>query len=365
MRILFVTPRPPWPGRRGDQVRVAGWVRGLATAHDVHLLSQRWPGQDAAPAPFAVGGAEVVDIGRPQLALAGARAAWSGVSGRGRSPLQSLLYAHRSFRRAALRSVRRLAPDVVVVVLSRLGDLAEGLGDAGVPVVVDLVDALGANMERRAERERWLSPLWRREARRLFDWDRRLVGRVAAATVVAERDRRAILAPGPGAPGPPRTPDGAEEARDLAATLRVMPFGLDVPPPAPRSAVDETVVLTGNLGYFPTVEGARWFAAAVWPRIRRRRPRARWVLAGSRPAPAIRAAASSEGVELVEHPPDLGVYLAAARVAIAPLRAGSGTPIKILEAMSRDVPVVSTSAGRDGLDGLPKGALAVADAAAD
>ncbi|MEO1087023.1 MAG: glycosyltransferase family 4 protein, partial [Acidobacteriota bacterium] len=71
------------------------------------------------------------------------------------------------------------------------------------------------------------------------------------------------------------------------------------------------------------------------------------------------------GVELVEHPPDLGVYLAKAAVAIAPLRAGSGTPIKILEAMSADVPVVTTSAGGDGLDELPDGGLAVADSAPD
>ncbi|MEM8997593.1 MAG: glycosyltransferase family 4 protein, partial [Acidobacteriota bacterium] len=54
-----------------------------------------------------------------------------------------------------------------------------------------------------------------------------------------------------------------------------------------------------------------------------------------------------------------------ARVAIAPLRAGSGTPIKILEAMSKDVPVVTTPAGRAGLDELPDGSLAVADSAPD
>ncbi|MEO1085706.1 MAG: glycosyltransferase, partial [Acidobacteriota bacterium] len=310
MRILFVTPRPPWPGRRGDQVRVAGWVRGLEPAHDVHLLWQRWPGQDAAPAPHGLGGVEGVDVGRAELLRAGVTAAWCGVTGRGRSPLQSLLFAHRRFQRSVEKSVRRLEPDVVVVVLSRLGDVAQALAAAGVPVVVDLVDALGANMERRAERERWLGPLWRREARRLFAWDRDLIRRVDAATVVAARDRRAILTSDPAGSGPP--------PRDLATKLRVAPFGLDVSPPTPRSAVEETVVLTGNLGYFPTVEGVRWFTDAVWPRVRRRRPGARWVLAGSRPAPAVRAAAALDGVELVEHPPDLGVYLAKAAVAIAP-----------------------------------------------
>ena len=39
-----------------------------------------------------------------------------------------------------------------------------------------------------------------------------------------------------------------------------------------------------------------------------------------------------------------------AGVFIAPLRSGSGVRVKILEAMARGVPVVSTSIGADGLD---------------
>ncbi len=50
-----------------------------------------------------------------------------------------------------------------------------------------------------------------------------------------------------------------------------------------------------------------------------------------------------------------------AAVAVAPLRSGSGTPIKILEAMAADLPVVTTGAGAGGLDDLPAGALRTAD----
>ncbi len=52
-------------------------------------------------------------------------------------------------------------------------------------------------------------------------------------------------------------------------------------------------------------------------------------------------------------PADLRAELRRGAIAIAPLRAGSGTPIKILEAMAEGVPVVATPAALAGLDGLP------------
>jgi len=275
-----------------------------------------------------------------------------------------VLFDHPAFEAAALRAIERIRPDVIVVVLSRLGSLLEQIRRRfpAIPVVLDLIDALGANMRRRAERERWLAPLWRREAERLDAWDARLIERSAAATVVAERDRRALLngaaalAPRAGAPAP----------ESLERRLRVLPVGLELEDEMPRvSPRRETVVLTGNLGYFPTVEGARYFAGEVWPRLREMRPEVAWLLAGARPAKAIRDLGGLDGVDVLPNPADLGAVLAEASVSIAPLRAGSGTPIKILEAMAAGVPVVTTAAGRAGLDGLPEGAVEVADTAED
>ena len=342
-------------------MRTSGLVQTLAQRHEVHLLCQSWPGQAAEPPPEELGltSYEAVTIGRIQLARA---VVTGGVSGLvGGQPMQAQLFRHGAFEEAALRAVASIQPDVVVVVLSRLGHVHRALRRRypRLPVVLDLIDALVANMRRRAEREKWLAPLWLREARRLDAWDAGLAQDSAAATVVAERDREALLE--------------AVDARDqLDERLHVIPFGLDVPSGPhvqnrPASASGEkpelTIVLTGNLGYFPTVEGARFFAQEVWPRVRQRHKGARWLLAGARPAKSIRDLATLDGVEVQANPPDLAAVLKDATVSIAPLRAGSGTPIKILEAMVAGVPVVTTPAGRDGLDELPEGAVTVADGA--
>ncbi|MEM1205605.1 MAG: glycosyltransferase family 4 protein [Acidobacteriota bacterium] len=351
MRILFVTPRPPWPGRRGDQARTAGLVRHLARRHEVRIVAQRWRGFPAVDPPPGVGvPLRPVDI--PGFSVYGRLlvSAAAGVLGLSDRPFQVAMFDHPRFRAAVAREVDAFQPEVAVVVLSRLGDLLPGLGRKpalqGVPVVLDLVDALAANMERRAERDPLLRWLWRWESRRLARWDARAVAASARSTVVADRDRRSILASEP----------------ELGPKLGVLPFGLEVgQDPPPREAEPGLVVLTGNLGYFPTVDGAVWFGEGIWPAIRRRVPSARWLLAGARPAAAVRSLARLPGVEVVSDPEDLGALRRRGAVSIAPLRSGSGTQIKILEALADGLPVVTTPAGADGLDGPPEGAVSVAD----
>jgi glycosyltransferase involved in cell wall biosynthesis len=127
----------------------------------------------------------------------------------------------------------------------------------------------------------------------------------------------------------------------------------DRPAPAPPSDTGDglfRVCLTGNLGYFPTAHGASWFLDEVWPKLRARLPQARMRLAGARPTRQLRTAARRAGAELVVDPPDIAAELARADAAVAPLFAGSGVPVKLLEALAAGVPVVATPWAAAGLE---------------
>jgi glycosyltransferase involved in cell wall biosynthesis len=91
---------------------------------------------------------------------------------------------------------------------------------------------------------------------------------------------------------------------------------------------------------------------AVWPAVSRARPRARCVIVGRSPPPALVERARARGLnwEFTGFVDDVRPFVHNAHVYVIPLRVGGGTRIKVYEAMAMGCPVVST---RIGVEGLP------------
>ncbi|HLM96796.1 MAG TPA: glycosyltransferase family 4 protein [Acidimicrobiales bacterium] len=179
------------------------------------------------------------------------------------------------------------------------------------------------------------------EAAALAAMERALIPTFDTVVVVSERERR-------------RLPAGV-------GTVLVCPNGRDPDPSGPLApATTPTAVFVATLGWAPNVDAATWFGDEVWPEVHRRSPEARLLLVGRDPAPSVRALASSS-VEVSGTVSDVRPYLAKARVAVAPLRSGGGTRLKILEALDAGRPVVATSVAVDGLEDLIGEGVVVAD----
>jgi polysaccharide biosynthesis protein PslH len=143
---------------------------------------------------------------------------------------------------------------------------------------------------------------------------------------------------------------GRLEDGTTARRVRVVPNGVDVAafrrtdvPAAPR------VLFPGSLAYAPNVDGARWFCADVWPRVRDAVPGAELTLAGRDPVPEVTALAASPGVCVHANVPSMAEYFERARLVVVPLRVGTGTRLKALEAMAAGRPVVGTTVGLEGI----------------
>ena len=117
--------------------------------------------------------------------------------------------------------------------------------------------------------------------------------------------------------------------------------------PVPTSHREPIVAMIGRMRYPPNREGAEWFAAECWPLIRALVPTARCRLMG-RGAHVLEPLAGN-GLEIIDDVPDPIDSLSDAAVSISPILRGSGTRLKILEAMTLGLPVVSTTIGAEGL----------------
>lgn len=132
--------------------------------------------------------------------------------------------------------------------------------------------------------------------------------------------------------------------------------------PAEKQRSANTLLFQGGMDWYPNRDAVEFFVQSIFPKVRAEFPNIRFIVAGRNPPVDFAAALGSErGVEFTGTVPDMRPYLSAATVVVVPLRFGSGTRIKILEACAAGVPVVSTTVGAEGLDLKSESEIILAD----
>jgi sugar transferase (PEP-CTERM/EpsH1 system associated) len=132
--------------------------------------------------------------------------------------------------------------------------------------------------------------------------------------------------------------------------ISVIPTGVDTEYFQPSQCPEQpdTTIFTGSMDWMPNEDGVAYFVEKILPLIRRQIPAAAFWAVGRRPPRRLQALAS-DSIVVTGAVEDIRPYLAKAALCVVPLRSGSGTRIKIFEAMAMGKAVVSTSMGAEGL----------------
>jgi glycosyltransferase involved in cell wall biosynthesis len=109
------------------------------------------------------------------------------------------------------------------------------------------------------------------------------------------------------------------------------------------------LVMTGNFHAFQNQQGVHWFVERVWPQVRRAVPEARFQLVGRIGAEWRARIEQIPGVGCSGQVEQVAPLLRRATLGVVPLRHGSGTRFKLLEALACELPLVSTRLGAEGI----------------
>lgn len=333
MRALMVTKFVPLPDDSGGKQRSLAIARRLAERADLVLCAY-----DDGTAD--IGGLE-------KLGVEVRAVPWNrGIVGASRGLARTKsISAGRFWSSRLADEVRRAAAgaplDLLQVEYVQMAPFADGV--AATMRVLDLhnVESELAASYARARRLPWSVP-FHLEAAALRAVERRALRAFDTVVVVSDRERDRLPPP--------------------ARAVVVCPNGIDTPEPLPDSP-SPTVAFVATMSWAPNTDAALWLGREIWPLVQLQVPEARLLLVGRDPTPAVRALASPT-IDVSGTVADVRPYLAQTRVAVAPLRSGGGTRLKLLEALGTGRPVVATSIGVDGLEDLVGRGVVVADDAA-
>lgn len=327
MKLVVLVSRVPYPLEKGDKLRAYHQVRELSKHHEVMLccLSAEEVHPEArAELAKICARLEIVPLQRWRILF---RMAFSLVSTR---PYQ----VHYFLQKPALAKVKSLiedfAPDHIYCQLVRCSEYVKHLYT--IPKTLDYMDAMNKGMQRLATRSPWYSaPLWRNESRRLLKYENLIFDYFDHHTIISEQDKQLIYHP-------------------RRSRIEVIPNGVDTAFFEPKGSDGEVydVVFTGNMSYPPNIDTAVFLATEVMPEVWKQHPDARLQIAGASPHAKVKALAS-ERVVVTGWLDDIRDAYRNAKVFAAPMRIGTGLQNKLLEAMSMQVPCVSSKLANNAL----------------
>jgi polysaccharide biosynthesis protein PslH len=330
VKILFLTPRLPYPPLRGDKLHILHMIREMSErGHRITLLSFIGSEKERRfVEPLKQYCDKIFVVRLP---------AWRSLVNCGlalfsRVPFQVAFYRSRVMRETLASVLGEGAFDVVHVHLIRLAEYVRPV--KGPARIIDATDAGSLYLQRfrDATRNPFKNVLLALELGRLRRYESTLAD-FEATTVCSEIDRQTLRE---------RSPDARIELLHNSIDVKTLPDGDGTEPEAMR------IICAGNMTYFPNIDSVLFFHREVFPLIKKRVPAAKVYIVGQNPPRKLQKLASEDFV-ITGFVPDIKQEYRKSAVAIAPIRFGAGTPFKVLEPMALGVAVVATPVSVKGL----------------
>ena len=333
-RILFITTRIPYPPKEGHQIRTYHLLRQLAKDYEVHLLSfcrkdERCDHIEGLKDICTGGSTFPIPLQHNRLRLV-----WEIlISPLRRLPFVVTRYKSNELSVAIEQAIKDYHPDLIHLDMLPLGIYIKQI--QGFPVVLNNHNVESLLLTRRAQATR--NPLFKLffhiQAIKLKKFEIESCSIVDRVLVCSETDQAVLTALVP-------------EAR-----IEVIPNGVDceIYKPSEQKPDIRELVFVGGMGWFPNRDAINYFLAQILPELHDKDENIKLTVVGK--TGDLKLPESMEGiVEFTGFVDDFRSIVHRAGIYILPIRIGSGTRLKALEAMAMGKAIVSDPVGVEGID---------------
>jgi polysaccharide biosynthesis protein PslH len=325
MKIFVLLSRVPFPIEKGDKLRAFHQIRCLAKKNEIILcaLSDSPVHPDALKVLSAFcSEVHIIPIRKPGMIWNLIKSFFTG------KPLQ-VGYFYRCKAQKQIESIiQKASPDHIYCQLIRV---AEYVKNIKIPKTLDYQDVFSMGSKRRAETSSPIMKLiFMTEYRRLLKYENAVFEKFEHKTIISLPDRDLL-------PHPDRN------------KIVIIPNGVDSEFFSPvKAEITHEIVFTGNMGYAPNIDAARFIAEDIFPLVKKKIPEVKLLIAGATPHAKVQAL-QSPSITVTGWVSDIRDSYASSRVFIAPMRIGTGLQNKLLEAMSMELPCITSSLANQAL----------------
>lgn len=342
MNLLVLSTWFPYPPDNGSKIRAYYLIKALSESHQVTVVAFRPPKTAQQPLPTLPDGIKVYPIAADPF-LHATRPTWMKFA----SPRPLIYWPNQAMQLTLQELARTNHWDVVIAIQGPVAPYAAQFKD--LPRILDVDTALSFQMRVRHGNQ-WS---FNHSARTWVSWQKahlyeRALFRKFQVCCVAGRMEIAHI---------------HSLVQGSSCRVEIVANGVDCQynQPGAASTRANSLIYSGALTYSANFDAVQYFLAEIYPQIKRVEPTTTLTVTGSTNGVDMKGLRLDESVRLSGYVEDIRPTVGGSAVCIVPIRQGSGTRLKILEAMALGTPIVSTAKGAEGIEAQHGEHLLIAD----
>jgi len=319
VKIVVISPRFPYPLEKGDKLRLYHQLKVLSKHHEIVLMSLSDVDVKVEDINHLESFVSKVYVFRLSKIKIIARLLLGVFSSK---PFQVLYFTDNQIKKEINLLIEKEKPDFI---LNQLIRTAEYSKDLGFDKVLDYMDSFSQGMKKRQGNSSFpFSYIYNLEYKRLVKYETDIFKYFDRHMIISEQDKNAFDS-------------------TIRQEIKVVPNGVDMSFFYPKDYKKKYIIsFIGNMGYRPNIIASEFLIKEIYLKLKKDYNDLRILLAGARPHSRVKALANKE-VFVSGWLEDIREAYGESKIFVAPLFTGIGQQNKILEAMSMEIPVITTT----------------------